>query len=308
MDFRDDVDLDASQVEEGGGGFSGGGFPGGGFPGGGLAIGGGVVGVVALVVALVLGVNPADLLSGGGSSSGGSTGARPASDPTSRDLSECKKGSDADQSEKCRVVGVVNSVQKYWRDAFAERGGQSYRNARTVLFTNAVSTGCGQASSAVGPFYCPADSRVYLDLGFFKELESEFGAKGGPFAQAYVIGHEYGHHVQNILGTNRRAAGDSQGAGSASVRLELQADCYAGVWAKNAVDTGFYESPFTKADIQEALDAAAAVGDDRIQERSRGRVDPEGWTHGSSQQRVKWFTTGYTTGSPARCDTFSGTV
>ncbi|GIH46339.1 KPN_02809 family neutral zinc metallopeptidase [Microbispora rosea] len=294
MDFRDDVDLDASQVEEGGGGF----------PGGGLAIGGGVIGVVALVVALVLGVNPADLLSGGDSSSGGSTGARPASDLTA----QCKKGSDADQSDKCRVVGVVNSVQKYWRDAFAERGKQPYRNARTVLFTNAVTTGCGRASSAVGPFYCPADSRVYLDLGFFTELESRFGAKGGPFAQAYVIGHEYGHHVQNLLGTTRRAGGDSQGADSASVRLELQADCYAGVWAKNAVDTGFYESPFTKADIQEALDAAAAVGDDRIQERTQGRVDPEGWTHGSSRQRVKWFTTGYTTGSPARCDTFSGAI
>ena len=216
MDFRDDVDLDASQVEEGGGGFSGGGFPGGGFPGGGLAIGGGVVGVVALVVALVLGVNPADLLSGGGSSSGGSTGARPASDPTSRDLSECKKGSDADQSEKCRVVGVVNSVQKYWRDAFAERGGQSDRNARTVLFTNAVSTGCGQASSAVGPFYCPAEARSTSTSASSRSSRAIRG-KGGPFAQAYVIGHEYGHHVQNILGTNRRAAGDSQGAGSASV-------------------------------------------------------------------------------------------
>lgn len=198
MDFRDDVDLDASQVEEGGGGF----------PGGGLAIGGGAIGVVALVVALLLGVNPADLLSGGGSSSGGSTGARPASDLSA----QCKKGSDADQSEKCRVVGVVNSVQAYWRDAFAERGKEPYRIARTVLFTNAVSTGCGQASSAVGPFYCPADSKVYLDLGFFAELESQFGAKGGPFAQAYVIGHEYGHHVQNLLGTTRRVGGGSQGS------------------------------------------------------------------------------------------------
>ncbi|GAA4236436.1 hypothetical protein FHR32_003168 [Streptosporangium album] len=297
MDFRDDVDLDASQVEDIGGG-------GGGFPGGGVVIGGGVVGVIVLVVALFLGGNPAALLGGGDGGASRPVGAAPTSDLGSK----CRKGSDADQSDKCRVVGVVNSVQKYWQGAFAERDKQPYRTARTILFTGAVNTGCGRASSDVGPFYCPADSRVYLDLGFFDELESRFGAKGGPFAQAYVIAHEYGHHVQNLIGTSKRAGNDRQGAQSASVRLELQADCYAGVWAKNAVDTGFYEKPFTSADIQEALDAAAAVGDDRIQRRAQGRVDPEGWTHGSSQQRVKWFTTGYETGAPGRCDTFSGGI
>ncbi|MGW3495454.1 KPN_02809 family neutral zinc metallopeptidase [Streptomyces sp. NPDC001020] len=293
MEFRDDVDLDASQVEDRGSG--------GGFPGGGLAIGGGVVGIVALVVALLLGVNPATLLDGGDHSRSAAT--------RGSDLgAQCRKGSDANQSEKCRVVGVVNSIQGYWRATFTQRGEQSYDAARTVLFSGGVNTRCGQASSAVGPFYCPADHQVYLDLGFFSELESRFGARGGPFAQAYVIAHEYGHHVQNLLGTTNRVGRDRKGAKSASVRLELQADCYAGVWTKNAVDTGFYSKPFTEGDIREALDAAAAVGDDRIQERTQGRVNPDGWTHGSAQQRVNWFTTGYTTGAPSRCDTFSGAI
>ncbi|WP_073947841.1 KPN_02809 family neutral zinc metallopeptidase [Streptomyces kebangsaanensis] len=291
MDFRDDVELDASQVEDRGSGM----------PGGGLAIGGGVVGIVAVIVALLLGVNPAGLLGDSDSSSG-------APRQGSNLRAQCRAGSDADQSEKCRVVGVVNSIQRYWRDALPEHAQQPYSQARTVLFSGGVSTGCGRASSAVGPFYCPADHRVYIDLGFFQELEEKFDAKGGPFAQAYVIGHEYGHHVQNLLGTMNRVGRDRAGAESASVRLELQADCYAGVWAKNAVATGFYEEPFTDDDIREAIDAASAVGDDRIQERVQGRVDPEGWTHGSSRQRVHWFTTGYTTGSPARCDTFSGGI
>ncbi|GGL01072.1 membrane protein [Sphaerisporangium melleum] len=290
MDFRDDVKLDASQVENRGGG---------GFPGGGLAIGGGAAGIIALIAALIFGINPGDITGGGDT-----TGVQPTSDLSQ----ECKKGSDADQSENCRVVGVVNSIQAYWNDAFDSGGSGSYSPARTVLFSQAVDTGCGQASSQVGPFYCPSDKRVYLDLSFFDELQSKFGAKGGPFAQAYVIAHEYGHHVQDLLGTMGRVQGDEQGAQSASVRLELQADCYSGVWAKNAVDTGFYEKPFTETDIQEALDAAAAVGDDRIQEKAQGRVDPEAFTHGTSEQRMKWFSTGYTSGDPGKCDTFSGGI
>ncbi|MCW5254507.1 neutral zinc metallopeptidase [Streptomyces sp. SHP 1-2] len=294
MEFRDDVDLDASQVDDRG-------SSGGGIPGGGLTIGGGLVGVVVLVVALFLGVDPAGLLNGGGSDS-------TASQPGENLNEKCRKGSDANQSEKCRVVGVVNSIQSYWQGALPEHFQQTYGKAGTTLVSGTWSTGCGRATSAMGPFYCPADRGVYLDLGFFQELEDRFGAKGGPFAQAYVIGHEYGHHVQNLLGTMNRAGRDRTGADSGSVRLELQADCYAGAWAKNAVTTGFFKAPFTDSDIREGLDAAEAIGDDRIQERTQGRVDPESWTHGSSRQRVHWFTTGYTTGSPARCDTFTGAV
>jgi predicted metalloprotease len=283
MDFDDDVQLDASQVEE---------RSGGGIPGGNFTLGGGAIGIVGLIIAVLFGVNPANLTGGGGD---------PQPAATSNLRSGCKTGADADQSAKCRVVGVVNSVQSYWAKTLGDR----YTVAKTILFTQSVETGCGAATSEVGPFYCPADKHVYLDLGFFDDLESKFGAKGGPFAQAYVIAHEYGHHVQDVLGTSDKVGNDREGPQSASVRLELQADCYAGVWAKHGVETGFYAKPFSDADIQEALDAASAVGDDRIQQKSQGRVDQESWTHGSAAQRVTWFTNGYESGSAAKCDTFS---
>jgi hypothetical protein len=177
----------------------------------------------------------------------------------------------------------------------------------TVFFSDQVNTECGYADSRVGPFYCPRDQLVYIDLGFFDDLQSQFGVGDTPFVEAYVIAHEYGHHVQDQLGVLDKIAGDRQGPESLAVRSELQADCYAGVWAAHAVETGLIEE-LTQADINNGLDAAAAIGDDRIQERTQGQVNPETWTHGSSEQRRRWFSRGYEQGRPAVCDTFSGSI
>ena len=296
-DFRDEAKLDTSQVEDLRGGRRVG--------KGGLAVGGGAVGIIVALLAVFLGVPGG----GGGGLSGdlanlaGQSAGTPAS--SSSDLEqECQTGADAEEREDCRIVGFVNSIQSYWTDAFSG-GGRDYVLARTRFFTESVDSGCGAASSAMGPFYCPADQYVYIDLGFFDELRQNFGAQGGPFAQAYVMAHEYGHHVQNLLGV--LGGPQDQGAESRAVRVELQADCFAGVWAGNAVETGFIEQ-LTQADIADALDAAAAVGDDRIQAAVQGRVTPESWTHGSSEQRQQWFMTGYERGNPAVCDTFSGDI
>jgi uncharacterized protein len=217
----------------------------------------------------------------------------------------CQTGADAVEQDDCFLVGVVNSVQEYWTEVFAEAG-ISYTPTRTRFFSDAVSTGCGNASAKSGPFYCPADRFIYIDLTFFEDFRNNFGATAGRFAQAYVIAHEYGHHVQNLLGDLNKAQ-DRSGPQSGAVRVELQADCYAGAWAANAEGRGIIEE-FSEADIADGLDAAAKVGDDYIQERFQGTVNPESWTHGSSAQRQSWFRRGLDTGDPSRCDAFTGSI
>jgi len=272
--------------------------------GGGLALGGGGLGGAALVIFLLYA-----LLTGGE----GLGQLAPLEDQqvgrgdTPGEVSEaCQTGEDANQRQDCRIVGVVNSVQRFWDGVF-QRSSRQYPYVDTVFFTDQIQTGCGFASSQVGPFYCPRDQQVYIDLGFFDELQSRFGTGGAPFAQAYVVAHEYGHHVQNQLGILDRIGNDRQGRESRAVRSELQADCYAGVWAANAVETGLLEE-LTQDDINAGLDAATAIGDDRIQEQTQGQVNPETWTHGSSEQRRRWFSRGYENKRPAACDTFSGGI
>jgi uncharacterized protein len=290
MTFNPNIQLDPGQITDrrGMGGA------------GGIAVGGGGIGLLLLLVYVLLGGDPGGLGGGAVTDPGAVTG------PDSSALAtDCKTGQDANQRDDCRILGFVNSIQAYWTSEF-QASGDKYSPVDTVLFTGTTSTGCGTASSSTGPFYCPPDQLVYLDLGFFDDLRTRFGAQGGSLAQGYVVAHEYGHHVQDLLGSLGRQS-SQQGAQGGSVRTELQADCFAGVWANHAQSTGYLEA-ITQAQISDALDAAAAVGDDRIQEASQGQVDPDSWTHGSADQRDKWFSTGYQTGDPSACDTFNGAI
>jgi uncharacterized protein len=273
---------------------------------GGLSMGRGVtipggIGITGVIVFLLI-----QILSGGGGSAGGFDvdspfGPAPAA-PTA-DGGGIPAAQDPERDLKEFSVYVFSNTLDTWAKLFREQG-NGFQRAKVVLYRQAVSTGCGNASSAVGPFYCPADQRVYLDLSFYGDMETELGAPGD-FAWAYVIAHEVGHHVQQQLGTStevtRLQREHPDEANALSVRLELQADCYAGVWAHSVFAAGDLE----KGDVREAIRASAAVGDDRLQRRATGQVNPDSFTHGSSEQRTEWFNRGRESGEPADCDSFS---
>jgi predicted metalloprotease len=255
--------------------------------------------LLVLVVALIFGINPGDLTN--------MTGIVPQnSDLSAGEVSdlvtECQTGADANSRQDCAVVGYVNSIQAYWADEFASHNAQ-YTPATTVLFSGSTQAACGYASGATGPFYCPDDQSIYLDLSFLDDLLSRFGAKGGPFAEAYILAHEYGHHVQNQLGLlNTSSYSRDRGPQSMTVYTELQADCLAGIWISHAVETG-YLSQLTEEEVRQSLDAAASVGDDRVQRQTQGYVSPESWTHGSSEQRFAALLDGIQSGDINTCET-----
>ena len=275
---------------------------------GGTRAGGGIGGILIIVLFVIL--TQCTGLGGGTGGGGLGTQTQGGTDTSRMADSErydnCKTGADANRDEDCARVAVENSLYNYWSSQFSS----GFQPATMMTFSGAVNTGCGQASSQVGPFYCTGDQSIYLDTTVFDYvLQGQLGGQGGDFVEPYVIGHEYGHHIQNLMGTMGKVR-TQQGPESDAVRLELQADCYAGLWTKAATGTTDAEGvaifeALDEGDIREALDSAKAVGDDRIQQRSGQGVDPEGWTHGSSDQRMRWFMTGYQDGTVESCDTFA---
>ncbi|MGN6607329.1 MAG: KPN_02809 family neutral zinc metallopeptidase [Jatrophihabitans sp.] len=312
MRYNDDAQLDTSEVSDIRGGGGGGGLLGGMI--GGRAAAGGGVGILGIVAYLLF-----TFLGGGGGGGGlgaadvvlgqlGQAGGAQQADNTEVQQ-QCRTGKDANNRLECAVVADIDSIQAFWTRELPTVFGTRYSPVKTVWFSGSVQTGCGAADSGAGPFYCPADKLVYIDLSFYDDIRTEFQATGGLFVDAYVLAHEYGHHVQDLLGVESKVR-TRQGANSDSVRLELQADCYAGVWAKHATEPGPNGEPalisdISQQDIDNALQVAARIGDDWIQKNlGNGHVDQNTFTHGSSAQRQRWFSTGYSTGDPTRCDTF----
>src|SRR6478735_6404182 len=299
MRFNPKARIDQSQIEtRSGGGLGGGGgmrmpIP----SGGGGKIGLGTFVVVVLFVVLTQCTNM-DLLGNGGSAG------------DSPSTNTCHSGADANKSEDCAVDLFTNSVQSFWSQAYPDQTGKQYDVVKTVRFQGSTASGCGQASTEMGPFYCPNDQQVYLDTTFFDDmLQGQLGAKGGPFAIGYVIAHEYGHHVEDQLGVLGKIR-TQRGPKSDAVRVELMADCLAGAWAKGAQQTKDADgnaiiADLNQDDIKRAVDAAQAVGDDRIQKRTSGRVDTDSFTHGTAAQRVRWFDRGLSQGTIRGCDTFA---
>ena len=312
MRFNPKARLDRSQVQVRRGGGRSSGF-GGGSGGGGMpipmSVGGGIGGIVVLVLIVLLSGGLGGLTGGGGEDASVPSSADGA--VSSDELTHCETGEDANENPDCARLAVVNSIQAFWEQTLPEQAGQQYVEADTVMFSSSVDTGCGAASSDTGPFYCPArgDMQVYLDITFFDEvLEGQLGGQGGDFAEAYVLAHEYGHHIENVLGYIGRVR-TQQGPESDAVKLELMADCLAGMWTRYATTAEDASGEpliveLDQSDISEAIDAAQAVGDDKIQQRSGGQVNPESWTHGSAAARESWFMQGYQNGSLQTCDTW----
>jgi len=289
MPFNEEKRLDPSQVQDRRGRRTG----------QTIAIGGGGIGIIVLLVSMFLGVDLTGLVD------------TQAEIPSYSDdyyeeaadlISECRTGADANERQDCRLVGYVNSVQAFWESEFPDYGTE-YIPAQTVLFSGSTEGACGFASGASGPFYCPRDRMIYIDLSFFDTIETKFGAQGGPFAEAYIIAHEYGHHVQNLFGVlNTSGMIRDSGPDSEIVFTELQADCLAGVWVHHATSTGYIEN-LTRDEIMQALNTAAAVGDDRIQQQTQGYIVPDAWTHGSSEQRLAALQDGMQSGDVDTCNT-----
>lgn len=284
MTFRENANISTGRARRAGGG--------GGRGGGGMAVGGGVGALLLALVVLLFGGNPGDVLGGGGEP-------QAQGDATQNvELVQCRTGADANENVDCRMKGGMASLENYWTQTYPRAAPTT-----AMLFTGQVSTQCGSATSAVGPFYCPLDRQIYLDTSFFNQLQSQLGAQGGALGELYVLGHEYAHHIQNYTGALQASQQSRQGPESGAVRVELQADCFAGAWL-GEVSQGqdaLLEPP-TEEEIRSALSAAAAVGDDSIQERVQGQVTPHTWSHGSSEQRMGWFMRGYESADPNQCD------
>jgi len=289
MAFNDRKQLDPSQVEDRRGRSMG----------RTIAFGGGGLGLILLIASLFLGV---DLTSLVGTDRSAPSYPDDYYEEASNLVSECQTGADANERQDCRLVGIVNSVQSFWNDEFTSEG-YEYTPAKTVLFSGQTEAACGYATSAAGPFYCPRDRMIYVDLAFYETITSRFGAQGGPLAEAYVIAHEYGHHIQNLFGVlNESGMRQNTGPDSEAVFIELQADCLAGIWMYHATETGYIE-PLSRDEILQALDAAVSVGDDRIQKQTQGYIVPEAWTHGSSEQRLAALQDGLKSGDVDTCNT-----
>jgi len=289
MTFREGGQFEGGRVRKSAGGR------------GGLAVGGGAIGLIAiLLISQLTGIDLSGLVQGDPGSQGQDLG----------EIGDCT-AEQANTDPECRLSATLQALDAFWEPEAQAIGVANFQIPGAESFTTSVSTACGNASSAMGPFYCPPGQGIYLDLAFFDLLRSRFGASGGPLAEMYVVAHEYGHHIQNVTGYFDRADRSGSGEDSDSVRLELQADCLAGMWVGHAAtvpdpDTGvIFLEPITAAELRDALSAAESVGDDHIQSSSGGGINPDLWTHGSSEQRQKWFTIGYEQGDFAACDTFA---